>query len=115
MNVKKDFEAWTFWWISAEHPRHNDGHKYEYYVNYCGIDRYLNRWVPFYFLKKDKELQQKEETLLAKKERDKEENSKSFPHFPNKIHHDTWTQEHIDGFYERTRMKTVEFIQYGAN
>jgi hypothetical protein len=57
LNVKKDFEAWTFWWISAEHPRFNDGHKYEYYVNYCGIDRYLNRWVPFYFLKKDKDLQ----------------------------------------------------------
>ena len=56
LNVKKDFEAWTFWWISPEHARFNDDHKYEYYVHYCGIDRYLNRWVPFYFLKRDKEL-----------------------------------------------------------
>ena len=50
LNVKKDFEAWTFWWLSLEHSKFNKGHLYEYYVTYLGVDRHLNRWVPFYFL-----------------------------------------------------------------
>jgi hypothetical protein len=37
----------------------------------------------------------------------------SYPFFPNNIHPEHWTEEHINTFYETTRIKTVEFIQYG--
>lgn len=36
-----------------------------------------------------------------------------FPYFPNNTHPENWSPEEIDGFLERTRIKTVEFIQYG--
>ena len=115
----EEFGAWLHWWVSPLHPGQNGDHPYEYYVTYVGLNRNQNRWVPHYFLKKDKESVQKEEALqvIQQQEKDLEKDVcvMKFPYFPNNIHHETWDRNEIDQFMDRTRMKTVEFIQYGTN
>ena len=62
-----EFDKWTYYW---DHPAHlvlNKEHLYEYYVTYLGEDRLWNRWVPVYFIRREKDELQREDALYKTK------------------------------------------------
>jgi len=93
-------------------PKHRKRKEYEYYVTYLELERRNDRWIIDDMIKIDEE---NVNSTLNRLEADKiaaEEESQRTKFLLNDVHHGM-QQHEIKEFYERTRLKTVEFICFG--
>ena len=85
--------------------------KYEYYIHYVGVPRRNDRWLPEANVRQDFEECKRLMEEIERKEREAKENEEFLPN----NEHLGLSEKQVHEFEEATKVKTVEFIEFGKH
>ena len=86
--------------------------KYKYYINYMGLQRRNDRWIPEDEIKIDEEEIERQLTAYEQKQREEKEQKDDFLYNDE---HLGLNEKQLHEFEEATKIKTVQFIEIGQH
>lgn len=84
--------------------------RYEYYVNYLGLDRRNERWVTEHYIQIDDDEIERQEQKIKDMEQNKQKDT-----YMDNDENLGWDDKYVQFFKKSTKIKPVESLQIGMN